>query len=278
MSRLAEDAIFTFLARLDVSPSDLQKAALNLPEQEMAKLERAVLGVLSATDNSPERLEQIAELVSSAPELLDEFEKKKKAKERIHRNQQLGSLVEQLFDELFRSEEIKAMGLRLRREPIGSDFAVENDFVSGGQENLFDITGADRDLLIELKSTLGNTATMTHTQAGVAAGRSNSFVLCVVPLEDRQPTVDIVRNQSRFVASIGQRLRPKVDEVRAIRNLQELTVQRADGVQVVVEQGEFRYRVSESVWTAELSFEDFKQFLLSFFEKAAVTGNLNDKP
>jgi hypothetical protein len=278
MNRLAEDAIFTFLARLDVSPSDLQKAALNLPEQEMAKLERAVLGLLSATDNNPEQLEQIAELVSSAPELLAEFEKKKKAKERIHRNQQLGSLVEQLFDELFRSEEIKAMGLRLRREPIGSDFAVENDFVSGGQENLFGITGADRDLLIELKSTLGNTATMTHTQAGVAAGRSDSFVLCVVPLEDRQPTVDIVRNQSRFVPSIGQRLRPKVDEVRTIRNLQELTVQPTDGVQVVVEQGEFRYRVSESVWTVELSFEGFRQFLFRFFERTVVVGNLNDKP
>jgi hypothetical protein len=267
MSRLAEDAIFTFLARLDVSPSDLQKAALNLSEQEMAKLERAVLGVLSATGNNAEKLEQIAELVSNAPELLAEFEKKKKAKERIHRNQQLGSLVEQLFDELFRSEEIKAMGLRLRREPIGSDFAVENDFVSDEQENLLGITGADGDLLIELKSTLGNTATMTHTQAGVAASRSDSFVLCVIPLEDREPTVDIVRNQSRFVPSIGQRLRSKVDEVRAIRNLQESTVQPTDGVQVVVEQGEFRYRVSESVWTAELSFEGFKEFLIRFFEK-----------
>ena len=270
MNRLAEDAIFTFLARLDVSPSELRRAALDLSEPEMAKLERAVLGVLSATDNNPQRLEQIAELVSSAPELLAEFEKKKKAKERVHRNQQLGSLVEQLFDELFRSDEIKAMGLRLRREPIGSDFAVENDFISGGQENLFGVTGADKDLLIELKSTLGDTATMTHTQASVAAGRSDSFALCVVPLEDRQPTVDIVRNQSRFVPSIGQRLRQKVDEVRAIRNLQDLTVQPTDGVQVVVEQGEFRYRVSESVWTPELSFEDFKQFLLHFFEKTVV--------
>jgi hypothetical protein len=117
-----------------------------------------------------------------------------------------------------------------------------------------------------------NSATMTHTQASVSAGRSDSFVLCVVPLEDRQPTVDIVRNQSRFAPSIGHRLRQKVDEVLAIRNLQDLTAQPTDGVQVVVEQGEFRYRVSESVWTAELSFQDFKLFLLRFVEKAAVVG------
>lgn len=69
-----------------------------------------------------------------------------------------------------------------------------------------------------------------------------------------------------------------MDKVRAIRNLQELTVQPTDGVQVILEQGEFRYRVSESVWTAELAFEDFKQFLLRFFEKTVVVGNLNDKP
>lgn len=270
MGRLAEGAIFTFLARLDVSPSELRKAALDLPEQEMAKLERAVLGVLSATNNDPKQLEQIVDLVSSAPELLAEFEKKKKAKERVHRNQLLGSLVEQLFDELFSSMEIRTMGLRLRREPIGSDFALENDFISEGQENLFGVARADKDLLIELKSTLGNTATMTHTQASVAASRSDSFALCVVPLEDRQPTVDIIRTHSRFVPSIGQRLHQKVDEVRAIRNLQDVTVQPTDGVQVVVEQGEFRYRVSESVWTSELSFEDFKAFLIRFFEETVV--------
>jgi hypothetical protein len=271
MGRLADDAIFTFLARLDVSPSDLQKAALDLPEQEMAKLERAVLGVLSATGNNPEQLEQIAELVSSAPELLAEFEKRKKTKERIRRNQLLGGIVEQLFNELFSLPEIKALGLHLRRTGIGSDFAVENDLISeGGQETLFGVAGAGKDLLIELKSTLSGSATMTHTQAGLAVGRTESFVLCVVPLEDRQPTVDIVRENSRFVPLIGDRLREKVEGVRAIENLQELTVQPTDGVQVVMEKGEFRYRVSERVWSTALSFQYFKTFLTHFFEEPEV--------
>jgi hypothetical protein len=270
MERLAEDAIFTFLARLGVSPSELRKSALDLPEQEMAKLERAMLGVLSATGNDPKKLEQIAELVSSAPELLAEFERKKKATERVHRNQILGALVEQLFNELFTSLEIKAMGLYLSRRPVGSDFALENDFIKEGQENLFGVAGGGKDLLIELKSTLCNTITMTQAQGALAASRSDSFILCVVPLEDRQPTVDLIKVNSRFVSSIGDRLHEKVDEVRDLKSLQEQTAQPTDGVQVVMGQGEFKYRVSDNVWTEELSFEDFKTFLIRFFEKTVV--------
>jgi hypothetical protein len=270
MERLADGPIFAFLARLGVSPSELRRAALNLPEGEMAKLERAVMEVLTATDNDPKRLEQVADLVSSAPELLAEFEKRKRTKERVRRNQLLGAIVEQLFHELFTSVEIKAMGLHLRRTGIGSDFALENDFISEGQENLFGVAGGSKDLLIELKSTLCSTATMTHTQAGLAASRSESFVLCVVPLEDRQPTVDLVKTYSRFVPLIGDRLHEKVDEVRAIKNLQELTAAPSDGIQVVVEQGEFRYRMSEPVWSNALSFDDFKMFLTRFFEEPEV--------
>jgi hypothetical protein len=270
MEHLAEDSIFAFFARLGVSPSELRRAALNLPDNEMAQLERAILGVLNASNNDPRQLEQIAELVSSAPELLAEFEERKKVKERVRLNQALGKLVEDLFRELFTSTEIKTLGLLLKRTGIGSDFSLENDFIEDGQEKLFGITGESKDLLIEIKSTLGSSASMTHTQANLAADRSDSFVLCVVPLENREPTADIVKMQSRFVPSIGGRLQEKVEQVSAIKTLQELTVQPSSGVQVVVEQGEFRYRVSDQVWNESLSFEDFKIFLIRFFEKNEI--------
>jgi len=270
MEHLAEDSIFAFFARLGVSPSELRRAALDLPDNQMAQLERAILGVLNASNNDPKQLEQIAELVSSAPELLAEFEERKKVKERVHLNQALGKLVEDLFRELFTSPEIKALGLLLKRTGIGSDFSLENDFIEDEQENLFGVTGAGKELLIEIKSTLGRSASMTHTQANLAADRSDSFVLCVVPLENREPTAEIVKLQSRFVPLIGSRLHEKVKQVSAIKTLQELTIQPADGVQVVVEQGEFRYRVSEQVWTDSLSFDDFKRFLIHFFKKIEI--------
>jgi hypothetical protein len=101
LQRLSDDAVLMLLARLAISPSELHRAALGLSADQITKLDKAVLEVLAAGTNDPQRLAQIAELMSSAPELLDEFENRKRRKERIHKNQQLGALVEELFRQFF---------------------------------------------------------------------------------------------------------------------------------------------------------------------------------
>jgi hypothetical protein len=265
MARLADEPIFRVLARLGVSPSDLSRAALDLPTDQMAKLERAVLGVLSASNNDPRRLEQITDLISSAPEMLTEFEERKKTRDRIHKNQQVGALVEELFEELFGSAEIRDLGLRLRRAPIGSDFAFENDLVEGGQENLLGINTAKRELLVELKSTLGSSAAMTHTQAKLASNTEHGFALCVVPLEDRNPSIEIVRTNSRFVLHIGSLLKAKVGEVTDLEARKVLTTTASAGIQVSINDSEIRYRIADSVWASGKTTDEFVRYLLEFF-------------
>lgn len=269
-SRLTDPLVFMFLARLGVSASELQRASLDLPDDQMAELERAMIEVANAAHNNPKRLTQLADLLASSPELLAEFEQRRKNAERVRRNLALGTLIEQIFKDLFDAPEFKSLGIFLRRTGRGSDFSFENDFIADGQENLFGIAGPHKELLVELKATLGNEASMTPTQAAFAVERNDSFVLCVVPLEDRQPTRDVVLSNSRFVLSIGTRLKGRVNQVQEIRMLQETTGQLIDGVRVVIQDEEYRYRVTEEVWSRALSFGDFKTFLIDFFKSGTA--------
>jgi hypothetical protein len=224
-----------------------------------------VLELLAASNNDPQRLEQIADLVSSDPELLCAFEERKRTRERIRKNQQLGSLVEDLFRQLFTSSEIAVLGLRLRRTGVGSDFAFESDLVDQGQEQLLQITSAKKELLVELKSTLGSSAKMTPTQATTAANNPGAFVLCVVPLEDRNPTLDLVISSSRFVADIGAALKTKIAEVVEFETRKAVAATASGGIEVFITGGEIRYQVLESIWAAGKSVPEFIEFLIAFF-------------
>jgi len=265
LASLTSPIVFRFLSRLEVSPSELQRASLDLPDEQMAELERAMIEVSNATHNDPKQLSQLADLLASSPDMVAELEKRQRIAERVKRNLALGTLVEQIFKEVFDAPGFKALGIVLKRTGRGSDFAFENDFIADGQENLFGFGSPQRELLVELKATLGNTASMTPTQAGLAVDRNDSFVLCVVPLEDREPTRDVVLTNSRFVLSIGTRLKDRVGQVQEIRALQETTGKLVDGVQVVIQDEQYRYRVTEEVWNRALSYEDFKTFLMAFF-------------
>ncbi len=265
LPRLADDAILTFLARLGISPSELHRATLDLPPDEIAKLDKAVLELLAASNNDPQSLHEIAELLSSAPEMLEEFQERKRKRERICKNQQLGSLVEQLFNELFSAPEIAALGLRLRRTGVGSDFAFESDFIEEGEEQWFAITTTKRQLLIEVKSTLASSAKMTPTQAKKATANPEAFILCVVPLEDRNPTLNLVRTNSRFVSNIGISLKEKVSQVAQFETQKALATTIADGIQVFIDDGDLRYQIHEPVWEAGADLTHFVQYLITFF-------------
>jgi len=265
LQRLSDDAVLTLLARLAISPSELHRAALGLSADQITKLDKAVLEVLAASNNDPQRLAQIAELMSSAPELLDVFEERKRTKERIHKNQQLGALVEELFRQFFSSPEIVALGLHIRRTGIGSDFAFESDLVENGEEHLFEITSQEKELLVELKSTLASCAKMTPTQALTAATNPDAFVLCVVPLEDRNPTLDLVIASSRFVPDIGAALKTKIAEVVDFETRKAVAATASGGIEVSITGGEISYQVLEPIWAAGKSVPEFIEYLIAFF-------------
>src|SRR5207244_1182569 len=71
---------------------------------------------------------------------------------------------------------------KVERTGIGSDYEVEQDYVEEGHEVLLTIRTPSSSILVEIKSTLGDQARMTVSQAQIADSNRDRFNRCVVRL------------------------------------------------------------------------------------------------
>ena len=182
------------------------------------------------------------------------FKEKREQRERLKKNQQVGASLEVVFKEMF-----SGLGdsIRIVRDPIGSDYMIESDWIEDGNEKLVEITTKSSKILVELKSAFTDTVSMSRKQGERAANESSTFALCVVPLIELHATPEYVREHARFVTDIGLRLKSKVKNVETYNQLKN-DVATADGeIQVSVDGPEVQYRVKQVVWANGISFEDF---------------------
>jgi hypothetical protein len=266
--QLADDRVFLFLAHLGISPSDLARHIFTHDEQQSHDYEKAMLRLLTASGHDPAKLEQAAEILADQAMIL-EHERRKALRERARRNQALGRAVEDRFRELFETPEIVRLGIRIEREPIGSDFAIEYDWVENETEIAFAVQAAGRRYLVEVKSASGSAVAMTETQGRTAARSKDRFALCVVESTGSEDAAETVRRNARFVTQIGALLEGKVDEVAHLVAVRAQT-RMPGNIEVEINEGEIRYRIKKPVWEAGLPFESFVQFLLDFFKELAT--------
>jgi len=257
--RLEDDSVLAFLERLGVSASEI---LMNLSSGDSRDMQKAFVSILNAAGNNPDALLKIAEVLTTDPELIDEFEKRKQRRERTRLNQQLGALIESIFKALFERPDISQLGFRIERTGRGSDFAIEHDLVDDNQEWFFSVESITGRFLVELKSTYESSIGMTHTQAQESVTHRDSFALCVVPLElGRAIDEEMVRRQARFVSNIGEKLGEQVAMVDSIQRLKLKTVSLPGEIEVVIQEGAVRYRVKDQVWSDGLGFDEFVALL-----------------
>jgi len=116
---------------------------------------------------------------------------------------------------------------------------------------------------VELKATYESSVGMTHVQAQEAVAQQDWFALCVVPLPTGQAAKEeLVRRVARFVPGIGQRLADQVAMVEDIQNRTLRTVSLPGAIEVVMQDGEVRYRVKDQVWFQGMDFDAFVRFLI----------------
>ena len=248
---LAGPAGSRLLQALGVSPAEFQLRGLAEDEETRVALVRSLGDLRQAAGGSVDRLTAIVKEIGDHPELLDSIEQHRIRREKVLRNQRLGRLVEDLL-----RDSLKARGLLVKRTGVGSDFEVENDFTVDGNEVLFEIESSSRSVLIEVKSARADFVRMTPAQAGKASEESSRFVLCVVPLSDTSPTPELVRTQSRFVFTIGERVRPVWEKFVRLRDVTGDALQRDDSIAIEMAESQVRFRIQEDVWTEGLTFTE----------------------
>jgi hypothetical protein len=232
------------------------------------------VALLAATKNDVNRLQKLAEISSADPEFIDEYAKRLEQRERVRLNQKVGTSIEALFKSIFDDPELAKLGLRIARTGWGSDFCIEHDLVDESGEVAFELRSAHgSSFLVELKSTFGQTVSMSERQGSEAVTRRDSFALCVVPLQSEAIDPETLRKTARFVPDIGRLLKVAVVDLKSLRDLEIQAAISGSDVDVVIQGSEVLYRVKEPVWAGGLDFQQFITFLLRFFGVSTADGS-----
>lgn len=115
-------------------------------------------------------------------------------------------------------------------------------------------------------------ASTSDTQATTAANNADAFVLCVVPLENRNPTIDLVVGSGKFVTDIGAALKTKIAEVTDFESKKAIAATASGGIEVFITGAEVRYQILESIWALGKSVPEFIQYLVAFFSTEDAVG------
>ena len=245
-------AAVKLLEALGITPFDLVRAFVAETEEERKQQDSILTGILDAAAGKTDRLNharQYIEYLKDDEALPQVLEDRRKQRQVVHDNQNLGKQVEGLVRESLEKE-----GFVVRRKPIGSDFEIEHDALEGDEESGIEVTGLDRTWLVEVKATRRKAVRMTEKQADTAKEEGNRFLLCVVPLEDDKPslTLEEVSTNMRFVQNIGPLVAPLCDNLYKFRELREdITTSDTSAVQLIVDAGTVRVQVAAPVWEGE---------------------------
>jgi hypothetical protein len=242
------------------------------------------LAIRAAAGGDPQREAELrgewAEVVDTArpSEVVEFINRHRTASEINKRNQKLGLIVERLVKDAFYHE-----GFDTEWTGVGSDFrATMSQGVDPEWERqdvgrlTLNATYQGRSLtfLVEVKTTRGNSVSMSWKQGETAARESDHYVLSVVDfngaeelfeqvLEDDEPTWALVEPCLRVIPRIGEQLSG------AVRNLSTAAVTSNPGIEVEKAE-EIRFRVLRQVW---LGGEQLGTWARAVREKLAVGSN-----
>ena len=139
----------------------------------------------------------------------------------------------------------------MRRTGIGSDFEIEHDSADTDDVARLVLTRSERKWLVEVKATRDRSARMTAVQARTAVDEGDGFLLCVVPITGEIADMELrtIQDEMKFVTNIGSRIAPLRNNLERFQELRtDITAHESHGVQLEVESGAARIRVTGPVW------------------------------
>ena len=255
--KCVQDKPSLLLSILDVSVGEVMMYIAAKDVKTKHELSRAMGSLYSTFMENPNQLNKIAQLAESEPELfIKEIEERIYTREQIRRNQLIGSLVETLLKSVLEKE-----GFKVEITGVGSDFAVEHDFVKDDIEQILKIEKEEKTCFyLEVKSAYQEFIKMTLTQAKEARDKSDKYALCVVKLDGLEINEQNVKNSARFVIDIGQKIRDKVSKAENLKEEREALAEIGD-IEIEISEGPIRLKINKRVWEDSYAIEQFLAFL-----------------
>ena len=245
------------LNKLGVGVSDLIRNALPTDELRIS-WDKAITNMITS-DVNPELVQEIF----NDPNIRQEYEKRIKNKNLINRNQIIGKLIEDLFNEFILKLKEKGFMIDIRREPFGSDYIITDESSDLINESNSREGFIINDWLIELKATGKDHASMTPLQAKTATEKKN-YALIVVPLDGIEPDINYIRNNAKVIITIGEKIKNVITDFNEIELKKSNLNKGKDGVSVNIEEQNIRFRISSEIWKSE-DILDIETFIISSF-------------
>ena len=161
--------------------------------------------------------------------------------EMVHRNQQIGELVEELV-----KENLEDKGFTVNRTGIGSDFEITPD--TGDSSTELKINKGNQNWLVEIKFTSIQEIKMTEKQAETSVEKREHFLLCVVQADTSELDGNSVKDRMKFVKNIGDLINPSYEELKKKKTVMNTSSTNSGEVKLRLEQGNARFIVNETVW------------------------------
>ena len=261
-SLIEDPAVRNLLGAIGVSDFDLMRQLVAPTEEGRAVVDKQLIRLMTATRGELSPILEFAEDLKNDEGLPKILAERRKNKQIVCKNQRLGQQVEDLVKESLQTE-----GFAVRRTGIGSDFEISAEL---GEVANLELTLGSQSWSVEVKATRDQRVRMTDTQAKTAAEKGYRFLLCVVPVEsgDSLPELESVRADMRFVANIGDLVKPLCNHLDELSDYREgITADESAGVQLEIASGAARIRVARSVWEHDgFPLKDLAGRLASFIE------------
>ena len=237
------------LEAIGVARFDLMRELVSEDDNARTAVDGAFMDILAASGGDVGRLSQAhlyLKNLETDPDLPQVVEERLNRIRRVRENRCLGDQVEALV-----KQGLEAEGFVVRRTGTGSDFEIEHDSAETDDVAILELTRSERTWLVEVKATRDRSVRMTAVQARTAVTEGDGFLLCVVPItrEIAEMELRTIQDNMKFVTNIGSRVAPLCDNLEGFQELREdITAYESQGVQLEVESGAARVRVTSPVW------------------------------
>jgi hypothetical protein len=267
---IKNNVVTKFLNALKIPVSDVIKQVLIKNEEQSAEWDSVYASMVQG--NVPAK--DVNEMLQD-DDVYQYYKQKKVTAEKVRKNQNIGDLFEQELKKVFESDEFKAFGFKIKRDPIGSDYLmgitdpdeiiVEDEDVWSDEykgEALFVIEGSDK-MFLELKATIGNSVSMTRVQANKAVRNKKNYCLVIFNYQSSDDIfAENVKNNSIFLDKIGSDL--EIPFSRQTKIQSDIEAEHVDnGIVVDSEYGKVRFRVNKQVWSKGKSLTTIANELLA---------------
>lgn len=256
LKRLSDPRIAHLFTIMGASPAELLLRTVGKDDPERMSLIQSLTQITTAVGNDIEKVKVLAGAMEQDSDVYRFAVERQQRRETVKRNQELGALVEALFEQAFVGTDLVP-----KRTGPGHDYLIKP--AEGEEEDAgrIEVEGPHGKVYVEIKATTTNVARMSVLQVQEAVANKERYFLCVVAVSSAVIGLDDFKAKARFVTNIGTLFQNLWGEYTSMNKAVSKAKTEESGLAIELTGQQAKFRVEETVWQTG---QDFASVLSEF--------------